>query len=220
MKRYNERMNFVAYQIAQIIQTVSQNRDDTKITVNDLINAWKAAYLTLFPGDTVTPTTRFEYPLGYHVFYTIFYVKGTDDSTASVIWAASFAGDGGNDTILNSDMTENKNGSWYRKSYANYGEIDRMITNFSKNVSPDKIHPDLVIQKDEVKIIIECSLLYCPERNFADGRQCSKVPFQKALGFYFISPRRVGQSSHFYSFLNAAVIFTPKSGLFSETMPQ
>ena len=220
MKRYNERMDFVAHQMAGIIQNISQNRADKKITITDLVDAGKLAYLTVFPGNTVTPQECQIYPFGYHTFYTIFYVKGMDNNVAGVIWAISFAGDGGEEDHTWSSLNGRKNGVWYKLSYANYGEIDRMVTKFSKNVAPSQIHPNLVIQKDEVKIIVECSLLYCTERSFTDGRQCSQVPFQKVFGFYVISPKYVARNGNFYSFFNSVVIFTPKPGLFSETPPQ
>lgn len=198
--------------MAQYIQTVSQNRGSQRITIMDLINGGKVAYLTIFPSNTLIPVKGFFYPFGYHVFYTVYYVKGVDNGKASVIWAVSFAGDGGT-------SSGRKNGMWYRKSTVKYEEIDRMVTKFLKNVEPSQIHPKLAIKQNEVKIIVECCLLYCTTRNFADGTSCSKKSFKEAFGLLFIFPK-YHQDREFYGFLNSITIFTPRIDLFSDTPPQ
>ena len=73
MKRYNERMDFVGHQMAGMIQNISQNRADKRITKADLRNIISAAYTTIYPGDT-----QFLTPAGYpgpgFVHGKIFYV--------------------------------------------------------------------------------------------------------------------------------------------------
>ena len=216
MKRWYRKMDFVSKQMAQYIQTISQTRADKKITLMDLINAGRVAYLTIFPSGTLIPNKGFYYPWGYHVFYTVYYVKGVDNNKASVIWAISFAGDGG--TIIGGG-TGIKNGMWYRKSTVKYEEIDRMVTKFLKNVASSQIHSRLTIKQGEVKIIVECCLVYCTTRHFADGTLCSQKSFSEAFGLLFLSPEYHRQSD-WYGFLNSVTIFTPRENLFSDSMPQ
>lgn len=219
MKRWYRKTDFVSKQMAQYIQTISQPRTDKKITLMDLINAGRVAYLTIFPSNTLIPADAYYYPFGYHAFYTIYYVKGLDNGNASVIWAVSFAGDGG--ANIDGYSEARKNGMWYRRSTTKYGEIDRMATKFLKGVEPSKIHPRLTIKQGEVKIIVECCLLYCTERNFADGTSCSKKSFKEAFGLLFISPKYCRQGrSNFYGFFNSVTIFIPRENLFSDSMPQ
>ncbi len=46
-------MEFVAQQIASIIQNISQSREDKAIKFVDVRNAMKAAFLTVYPGTSM-----------------------------------------------------------------------------------------------------------------------------------------------------------------------
>lgn len=217
MKRWHRKTQFIANEMAQGIQTISQNRDDKRITIVDLINVGKMAYLTIFPGGTVIPGKAYYYPLGYYATYAIFYVRGIDRGKASVIWGIIFAGDGDRDSNIS------KNGMWYNTWYSppssTFGEVNRMVTNSLKNVEPSQIHQKLSIKQGEVKIIVECCFVYCTSRHFGDGTLCSKKSFKEVFGLLFLSPK-YQKDREYYAFFNSVAIFTPKAGLFDDTIPQ
>ena len=82
-------MQFVAHQMASMLQNVSQNRTDKTITKNDIRYAISAAYLTVFPGISRF-STNCRSDFGYNPMLWIYYVKGNSDSTASVIWVQRY----------------------------------------------------------------------------------------------------------------------------------
>ena len=201
-------MQFVADQMAQVIQSFNR-----RVTMIDLANAGKLAYLTIFPGNTLIPITAFRYPMGYYTNYLIFYVKGVADNKASVCWGTYFAADG-----LGASGATNGIYQYKFNSRSNFYEQSRVITQFLTNETPTKIHPNLQIKNGEVKIIAESLIIYSTGRFFGDGTSCSKKSFREVFGFLIFSPKCKEWSGH-YSFFNSVTIFTPKPGLFDETPP-
>ena len=207
MQRWHRQTQFVTDQMAQIIQ--SHNR---RITIDDLINAGKMAYLTIFPGETMLAKKMFYYPLGYVAAYGIFYVKGVGENKTSVIWSAYFAVDG----YCNYTA---RNGVWYQFS-STY--LSLFKSKSLTDATSTQIHPKLRIKQGETKIIVECALEYVHGRYYADGTPCSSRSFREAFGFLIFSPSCVRYpygSWTFHSFFHSVTIFTPKPGLFSDTAP-
>ena len=89
IKRYYRISEFVAHQIASMIQNVSQHRESKAITIADLKNIVSAAYLSLYPG-----TSMFYQGKGHvychfpHPF--IYCIKGNANGTASCVWIFQF----------------------------------------------------------------------------------------------------------------------------------
>lgn len=210
LKRWYSQTEFVAQQMANIIQNISQKRSNKKITVNDIKYAASAAYLSAFPG-----TSRFvskgikTSELGYNPLGNIFCVQGITDSTAKVLWAKRFHMADGVYAPINVGVD---NG------------IRRTNVKNLSNVSPSEIYPTLRIGKDQIKIIIECAVHYSQASGyrFADGRLTANVSPSHAFGLklHRLSPpaTRDGKNNDAIYF-HSVVIFTPRLGLFDETAP-
>ena len=212
IKRWYQQTQFTSEQLVNVIQNVSQERTDKKITIMDLVNAGRLAYLTIFPGNTLIPVRQYYAPFGYHAFYGLFYVKGLGNNKASVIWGAAFACDGGNASTK---------GMWTRTSTSDFEEVLRFDSNFLVNVSPERIHPKLTIKEGEIKVIAECLLICYNHLYFADGTRVSSKSFREIFGLMaFGLTHRHYNSPYFHAFFNSTSIFTPKPGLFDETPPK
>lgn len=203
MKRWNRKMQFVAYQYAQILQTISANCADKRITAQNIKNVMKMAYLSIFPGITMFQTSRSHFPLGYWPHMWIYCIKGVSDTQACFMWEVScYPGDVYFDTDTHS--------SRHIRSIINYTK--------GKTVSTSSIYPNLTIKKDEIKIIIECAIVYTDDRYFSDGRRCDTVSAKSALRFLFASPKSRGIIDG--NFFNSVAVITPTIGLFDENIPK
>lgn len=74
IKRYYSQTEFVAQQMANIIQNISQKRENKKITAEDLGYAVALAYQTIYPGTTMFWKSN-GLPLVHVPHPTICYVK-------------------------------------------------------------------------------------------------------------------------------------------------
>ena len=210
LKRHYSQTEFVAQQMANILQNISQKREgaDRKITLPDIRYAASLAFLSMFPG-----TTNFRSgpnsDLGYTAMVYVFCIKGNRDSTASVLWFQrfSFAEDTPRPSSVRMDV----------------GFPGRSNVKVLTDASPSEIYPTLKINPDEIKIIVECSVFYQhgDRYGFSDGRSSAQVSPSQAFGLhlYKLSPPKVRAGSNACLYFHSAVIFTPKPGLFDATAP-
>jgi hypothetical protein len=211
LARIHERMEFCAHCMVNLLQNCSQNRENRRITANDIRYAVAAAFLTIYPGMTMYETSARRFRYGHFPHYWIYYIVGESDGTASMAWSITGWTDmGGGVVNPNRICVEYHINSSHSKSTVTYG----------KKKNPSLIYPGLTIKPGEKKIILECALCYHDDMGtqygFTDGRLIANVPAKKAFGFWIL-PIKATRSSVFF---NKAVIFTPKPGLFSETPPQ
>jgi len=134
IKRYYSQTEFVAQQMANILQNISQKREDKRITYNDLRYAFVLALHTIYPGTSVFYQNQNKTPLPW---INVYYVKGSNNGTASIIWHRALR-------VQNKSTPNNITVNGYN-SY----------NKFSAS-SP------LNIALDEYKIVIEPSLLNTP----------------------------------------------------------
>jgi hypothetical protein len=195
-------MEFCAYCLINMLQ----NQQYGLITSNNIRYAVAGAYLTIFTGKTMYTTANGKTPLGYSPSGNLFYVKGNDDGTASVIWSVGwFSGD---DSPSPATISI--------KPTADL--VTSGLVTVKTNVPPLEIYPELQIQPGEVKILVEVGLCYkasSPLYGFSDDRNCQDVSPKTAFGLLLLNPPHVNEI-----FFNKVVIFTPKPGLFNETAPQ
>ena len=215
LKRLHSQTEFVAQQMANILQNISQKREgvNRKITLPDIRYAASLAYLSMFPGTarfTSNKVTIATSDLGYNPLGYIFCVKGNSDSTASVLWTRRFhfAGSVYNPASVSIDQY------W----------LDRSNVKRLTKASPSEIYPTLKIEKDQIKIIIECAVHYSPANSysFSDGRKTRDVSPSEAFGLrlFKLSPPETRAGSNDAIYFHSAVIFTPKPGLFDATPPK
>lgn len=214
LQRWHSQTQFVAYQMAQMIQTISQNRSSKAITADDLRNIVGAAYLSIYPGTTMFTENNAKRsasffghnPLGY-----IYYVKGNDDGTASVVWGRRFH-------IASYQMT-----SPSKMSVDTY--LGRSNVKNLQNAAPSEIYPSLTMKPGDKKIIVECCIHYSQSGSyyFTDGRATANVSPSKAFGLYLLSltpPKTRNNNDNDAIYFSSAVIFSPNPYLFTDTAPQ
>ncbi len=77
IKRYYLQIEFVGQQMANMIQNISQKRENKIIKKEDLINIHVLAWQSICPGKSLFLTNS-KYPMGYRPGTAIVYVKGLD----------------------------------------------------------------------------------------------------------------------------------------------
>jgi len=198
IKRYYSQTEFVGQQTANMIQNISQNRTDKKITKKDLWHIHRLSWLNLYPGDTMFLNKNSKFSMDHRPITAIFYVKNVGDGKASCVWYVWLRGN----TIDTAEYTTN-----------NLTTMKLSTVNYLTNVSPEKIYPTLKMDSDKPKIIIETIM----ERGNVGGHFQENSSEKAAMGLFLANPPMF-QSSWSQMF-HSVVTFTPKDGLFNETAP-
>ena len=196
-------MQFLSQEMVQILQTMSQQRSDKSITLQDCAYALQSACLSVFPGRSVIPLREYYFPFGFYPECYMYYVVGEPNGRASVKWMMSAY-------VVRSTC----------HSEILYKDYVASRVRYRVNAVPSTIYPDLTIKEGEVKLILECYLRYSMNYRFSDGRLCRNVPFLEVFGFLSHTPSHDVYNSSRYNFFGGVVIFTPVDGLFSEEAPQ
>jgi hypothetical protein len=202
-------MKFCAHCLANMLQNVSQNRENKKITLNDIRYVMTGAYQAFYPGTTMFSLTSSK-PFRHHYCHWpngfIHCVKGNGNGTASVLWSVIF-------------YTHDRKTPQMIEAGTRVNHYDSIIRTL-KNVSPEQIYKGLKISGEEIKIMVECAVIRITDSHYelSDGRKMNAISDQEAFGFFMLNPQKVvgGSGSVFY---NTIVIFTPRPGLFDETPP-
>jgi hypothetical protein len=197
-------MEFCAHCMINILQNISQNRGNKKITFNDVRYAVSGAYLSMYPGKSMhsLSTSKYIHTFGHFPHGHLYYIKGLADGKADVIWCTQF----------HPSYTTTPSALYV---YVNNTQHSASTVKLVKNVQPSAIYPGLTIKPNEIKMILECYSYFTGACYFPDGR--NNVSAREAFGFLILNPK--GHGSGGYSYFNSVVIFTPKPGLFNETPP-
>lgn len=200
-------MQFVAYEVAAILQSIGSQR---VVVQKDFSDAMRLAYLSIFPGTTMYSTDNGSsfYPFGYFPHVWVYYVVGTGENKATVKWYCT-------------TWPQNPSCNDPRYQARTSGQHPESTVKFTSG-DASNIHPNLRISKGEVKIIIECTLWYDRNRSFSGSNiSCSKVSAQEAFNFLMLSPKakdlvRADKVNYF----TGIAIFTPSSSkMFTESPP-
>lgn len=200
-KRLQRKIQFVAHEMAMILQNIASKR---AITKQDLITAMRLAYLSVFPGMTMQGTQNRSHSLGYYPYAAVMYVKGVEQNLVQGKWIAKVTTDNGYPIYLDKNVA----------SVCNWGF-------FEQSTDASKFWPTLKISENESRLIIQCHLAY--DRlwkwgdKFTDGTYCKNVSSRKAFGFLFLEPKGVGTAGG--GFFTSTIIVTPNSG-FTENFPR
>lgn len=200
IKRLYSQTEFVAQQMANMIQNISKKREDKKLNKNDFKHITSLAWLTMFPG-----MTKYAKSLGYVPAMMIAYIEGLDNGNAHCCWRVWSTYE--NSTTANSDMHWDIGTDSYHFH----------TVHLSNKASPSSIYPSLRVNPGEYKIVLEVALLTHPTWKNKAGQSTTKQKY----GFHLVNPRVNGDRgvADFHLCFNSVVIFTPKKGLFSETAP-
>lgn len=205
MKKYNERMDFVAHQIAQMLQNISNNQPIKKWHIRQVV---AAACLSCYPGKTMYTTSGVWGP-----FYSpwphgkIYYVTCNNEGKASVKWCQQFQFGGWGSGVTGTPQTINVSNATI--------EDERSSVRGELNVLPSKIYPSLSMNAGETRIIVEICAYHTTEYQKVGGGNFTSP--KEDFGFFLISPKPARTVGFYFE---NVVIFSPKSGLFSDTVPQ
>jgi hypothetical protein len=200
---------FVGHEIAGILQNISRNREDKRISRDDIKNAVAAAYLSIYPGKSayVTNTSGIRHIYGNAAYGNIYAVRGVSGGKAQVIWQVVFH--------LTGDTTACTSPGTMRYIYGKFSAGESIIP--SVEFSFSKVLPGSDIKNEEFKILVECSLFFEKSGYYglANGSNWGKISTGQAFGFQMLNPKpRKGRT-----YFNSVAIFTPNSKLFDETAP-
>ncbi|MBE6447602.1 MAG: hypothetical protein E7015_03940 [Alphaproteobacteria bacterium] len=209
LKQIQRRMHFCTLCAVSMMQNVSQNRTDKKITKEDLDRIFKASYMTVFsnPHDVCSKWSGKGWS-GSDITYfapLVILVEGTGDNQCKVNWYCWV-------DIMQTYATINKyakvtsggfgSSTAFSLCYKNVGSI-------GQSRSASDFYPDLKIQKGEIKIIVETNIQYDRGKSI-----------KELLGFYLISPSKYpGCTSRQNPYFLNYVIFSPRPGIFDPTTP-
>ncbi len=210
LKRYYDQTEFLAQQMVNILQNISQNRegDEKKIREPDLKRAASLAFLSMYPGNTMYHTdTRSSkaHELSHQPEFFIHYVKGLPNGKASCMWTCYY--------WCNTGTSPN---GWIGSTYKS--NQSSSIVRWGTGVIPSAIYPTLKIKEGEIKIIVEittwCTKAQMSTRDYNasdDNSTCAR----KAFRFRMVTPKVQGSANYF----NSVAIFTPAPCLFDEKTP-
>jgi len=208
LKRWYSQTEFAAQQFVNIIQNISQKRENKRITYNDLRYACYLSYLSAYPGTTMLNNGK-GYGFAHRQELIMTYVVGNSDGTVSCKWTLHLP----------------TGGATSPKTYAIEKSTKESTTasliNFKSNAVPSEIYPTLKINSsEEEKIIIESTIMFRPSFARYDGYKPESS--KKAFGYFLLNPKpktkastSAAQEWHYHS----VVIFKPKKNLFSPDPP-
>jgi len=203
IKRYYAQTEFVAQQMANIIQNISQKRSDKRIYLPDLRKAFALAWQTVYPGKTLFKTGS-GWPLAHIPHMMVYFVtKDNDSNTASVKWKVR---------LMTYAQTEPPSNIYASEFSSDHGSS---TVRYKTGVSSNQIYPSLKIDT-EPKILIEASCL-TRYADYENNENNQKIPLKQAFGLHLIKPRR--NNCSWYMHFNSVIIFTPKPGLFTNDHP-
>ena len=191
IKRLYSQTEFVAQQMANILQNIAKTREITK---NDIKYAASLAYLTIYPGTTMYTTVSGseKHIFGHQPRVFIHYVKGESGEKASTRWALWTRSGGGINPA-----------EWHFSSMSN---TDQSAVYYAKNATPSsEIYPTLKIEEGKPKVLIDVQI-----------RRTGNQSARETFGLHFVNPKYVGTNQTGY--FSSVVIFTPHSG-FTEKVP-
>ena len=212
IKRYYSQTEFVAQQMANIIQNISQKRSDKKITLTDLGYAASLAFLSIYPGKTMYSDRKrgnASHELSHFPKFHIHYVKGLSGGKASGIWALRFR------------IQEGTTPTEWAYTVMKSTDSDSKVK-WGTNLAQSTIYPTLKMDEGKYKIILEC-VLYNGESSMSNNEYLAtdsqSTRAKKSFKCRLITPKPNYKSDGHGYYFDSVVIFTPKPGLFDETAP-
>lgn len=201
MAQMQNKTNFVAHEIVQMIQNVSQGRKDKKITKKDLEYMSRFASYTIYPGKTGRCLLYDCSFYGHFQAMNLFYIKGESDGKASCLWIAYYIPHQPSSPIY---------------IYNGHTIPSVVLSGIANTIESSSIWPTLSINEGEVKMIVEVyNYWFEPNASFLNGTKPSSA--KQVFGTYLLEPKCYSGRSAFF---NSVAIFTPKRGLFDETPPE
>ncbi|MDR2781752.1 MAG: hypothetical protein LBB21_04870 [Holosporaceae bacterium] len=207
-----KRMEFATHEMVNVLQNISQNRENKRISLEDMKCAVAAAYLSIYPGTTMYATAVLQHMFAHFPHGHIACIIGKEGGKASVLWIIQFhlAGNKGSPPSLSPqtmDIAKVNKSLPYRHEAA--------ITTYKVDANPSEIYSNLTIPKGEIKILIECFSFWKNAYIFSGGSTPSSD--REVFGFFLMNP--IAYGVYKLGYFNSVFVFTPKPGLFNENAP-
>lgn len=214
IKNIQNTIKSIGYQMINMIQNVSIRRSDRLITNLDLNNSSIAAFLSYFPGTTGISTTQDgkTYAKGMYGFFILWYLKGVGNNKAKVCWTRSLNWQCGNESSIC---------SYALNEWTSVPQIQSSKES-NKDIDVSTIRDELLIEKDEIKMVLEISLFVGGPGGspfyYPDGTDVYDVSRQKRFGFFVIDPPKPYNATR--TVFNTVFVFSPRPDIFNEDGPQ
>ncbi len=199
-------MKTALHYTVNMMQNVTQNRLDKKLTKQDCINIHKAWLLNLFSAPHNTPQLFSPFMPST----SIILVVGTGNNRCKVMWTAFVDGRNYNAISL---TTNNKKGSALIGATScslngTYGHNEKI----GQEVISTNLYSNLNIKQGEIKVIIELAM-FC----FSSDPK----PISSYFGLKMLKLHRLNTRKNRGSYLIEYIIFSPKIGIFdTEVYPK
>ena len=187
--------------MVNILQNISQGRDDKTIRIPDIERAASLAWLNVYPGTTMFGH-EFMIPMPYVIIH---YVVGMPNGKAKCVWGCR---------IFCKNAT---NPSSWNIQPIFYSDMVYSRVRWGVDVDPSSIYPSLKIKEGEKKIILENSFFW--NTTHFDALKHKASSSREAFKCYSVSPDSPVPRGQMY--FPSIVIFTPANGdqLFSTDPP-
>ena len=200
LKQIQRRMQFCGEIMVNMLQNITQNRENKAVTKTDYAHSMYAAFLAYLGSDQKIYGEKSD---EQHLFYfphpTLFCIKGLDNGKVKILWIM-------HPTWYKYPSNLNAPGvrtAQNDKTHINEFSIIPALLNTETN--PENISKNFRINAGEIKMVLEvCFFTRYPEK--------AKHHF----GCIITKPK----PSCPRAFFNRLVIFSPRPGLFSETAPK
>ncbi|MDR2780892.1 MAG: hypothetical protein LBB21_00290 [Holosporaceae bacterium] len=189
-----------------MIQNVSAERTDKKVTKRDLVRIACAAFLPHFGGGTLQYSNGWVVKK-YSSVMALFYIQGTGNNKGKIMWIMYQNGISGtaNGILIQSSGVIN-----------GWAVFARDLT-CGVEYDLDVIHKGLKINAGDIKIVVNAAVYIDIKYVFSNGVNIKSTP--SLWGFFILIPKTespsVGQE-YFYCNME----FTPNFALFNEKGPQ
>ena len=205
LKRYYDQTEFVAQQMANILQNLAKKRaaEGTVLQPDDFSHAASLAFLSIYPGKTMYSSTDGKqcHEFIHFPFFSVYYVQGTSNGKAKCLWGKQFtcSTNTAPPWILFRNITRNVNWS--------------IVTYSSNEITASSIYPTLKVEENRPKVILETSIYWYPPSKDKNGIRSANNA-QEIFGLRLVNPKKAVDL-----YFNSVVIFTPNDG-FPKTRPQ
>ncbi|MDR1334335.1 MAG: hypothetical protein LBJ71_03890, partial [Holosporaceae bacterium] len=199
-RRMQTKMELCNHCAVSLIQNISQGRESKAITKKDIAYINAISMLPYWGKEGINQYNENGalFP-GYYSYPMIYYVKGTGENKAKIIWVV----DGGYGTALPGQTGV----SVFKSSPPAWLSIKATL---NKEYNTDSILPGLKIKNDEVKIIYEAimwsnqSFKKRKKPTWANGKP---LPF--TFDLYVMIPSESVKYSTYYTLLKTLTVFVP-----------
>jgi hypothetical protein len=202
------KMKFCSYVAVNMVQYISQERENKIVTKEDMSYIFAIAPMPFFGASNRQYGSPTKHQLGYWSYGKLYYIKGTAHNRGKIMWCLDSNCHGGTPGSVQPVVMP-------KCSFSS------IAGTFDTEYQSGQITPELTIEKDEVRMLYEISLVSASGVKDSNEETIwsGSIPPSSLFNFYVLTPGKTFTSSTYYPCFTVVTIFTPKKGLFTETPP-